>query len=60
MMNLFATEVGKNNSLNDESPEMNATILRKKPWFRQEETKNEQKSCKLTVWFYATGHSLVA
>ena len=35
MMNLFATDVGKN-SLNDESPEMNAAISRKKPGFVRE------------------------
>ena len=32
MINLFATDVGKK-SLNDESPEMNAAISRKKPGF---------------------------
>ena len=38
MMNLFSTDVGKN-SLNDESLEMNAAILRKKPGFVRKKQK---------------------
>ena len=44
MMNLLAADVGKK-SLNDESPEMNATILWKKPGF----VRKKQKVNKIPV-----------